>query len=607
MKKQFTLTILFNFTCFLFLTASSVIFAQNLTLHPLFTDHTVLQQKTKAAIWGMAEPQAEITVSASWGKSAKTRADENGEWKAEIKTPKAGGPFQITLATNSEKIQLNDILIGEVWLCSGQSNMEMPVRGWPPNDLIENSAEEIKNADNNQLRMFTVQHAINRHQQKTIVGDWAVCSPQTAGNFSATAFFFGRKLQQTLGIPVGLIHSSWGGTPAESWTAESYIKKLNDYKDISSILDSAQFEHERLQKWLGEKQAIKVDPSKGDERWKNLEFGGAALATTNYDDANWPESEIPQFWESTEVGNFDGVVWYRKHFTLPDDWHDKDLVLELCAIDDMDRAYLNGQLVGSTELMDLWRVKRTYNVPAGVARAGENVISVRVVDVGGGGGMHGEAADLRIYPAELPENALSLAGTWRYLPTVFYESGVFQPFGTTVADYKAKPTVKMRFNSHTPTVLYNAMIAPLVPYAIKGAIWYQGESNVGRAEQYKKLFPTMIQSWRDAWDESFPFYFVQIAPYRYSGPENTESADLRFAQHQTLHFPKTGEAVTLDIGNVDNIHPGKKKDVGERLARWALAKDYGQKKTPYSGPVCKNAKQKIDRLNSASTSAQKSS
>lgn len=563
---------------------------QGLELPPLFSGHIVLQQMTAAAIWGKAEPNAEVTISGSWGNEAKTISDSEGNWQAAIQAPEAGGPYQLAISSREEKIVLDDVLIGEVWLCSGQSNMEMPLQGFLPNEPVEGSEAAIQSARYPEIRMFTVQRNYAASPQKDLEGEWVVCSPETAGGFSATAFFFGRKLHETLGIPIGLIHSSWGGTPAEAWTPSGFLETLPDFKGIGDQIGSLQEEQEKLDAWLKEKAVVEAGPALGEQRFKGLEFGDAALATAAYEDDDWPKMSLPGFWEQAGMKEFDGVIWFRKKIGIPEGWKAKEMVLELSPIDDMDRAYVNGRLVGATEAPGFWQARRSYAFSGEVFRSGENTIAVRVMDTGGGGGFHGDAADMRIFPKGEESKAIALAGEWKYLPVAECRGNKFFLLGTSAEEYSRRPELSRPFGSNTPAVLYNGMIAPLVPYSIKGAIWYQGESNVGRAEQYKTLFPAMIRSWRDRWRQEFPFYFVQIAPYPYSGAENTESAELRFAQDQALKLPKTGQAVTLDIGSLSTIHPPNKKDVGERLARWALAKDYGQKGLSYSGPVCRSAR-----------------
>ncbi len=581
---------------FLYFSLVSAAFCQSLEVMPLFSDHMVLQQKTKAAFWGKASPGTEVVVSGSWGKDAKAQANTDGKWRTTLKTPEAGGPYQVEIISGSETIQIKDVMVGEVWLCSGQSNMEMPLRGWLPSDPIADSEMTIQSADFEQIRMFTVTRAYDDEPQETVAGAWAVSSPETAGDFSATAFFFGRKLYETLKIPVGLIHTSWGGAPAEAWTSAAHLEQIDDFKDVVAQMEASKAEHAALENWLKDREIVTTGDPADEDRLAKLEFGVGALAGLDHADGDWPRMNLPTTWERTEMSEFDGTVWFRKKVELPEAWNGENLILELGPIDDMDRAYFNGEFVGGMQALGQWQEKRSYKIPASIVRSGNNMISVRVVDTGGGGGIYGEPGDMRVFPENNAENAVSLAGEWGYLPVAEYRSGKFFVIGGTVGDFASRPKLTTSFGPRTPTVLYNAMLAPLVPYSIKGAIWYQGESNVGRAEQYKSLFPKMIQGWREAWKQEFPFYYVQIAPFRYSRPENSESAELRNAQNLTLRVPKTGQVVTLDIGNVDNIHPANKKDVGERLARWALAKDYKQKSVHFSGPVCRSAKRENDQI-----------
>jgi sialate O-acetylesterase len=356
-----------------------------LRLPRVFSDHMVLQQHTKVDFWGQAAPGQKLTITGSWGKQVTTAPDDNGNWKAKLATPIAGGPYTISVKNIDSSLVINDVLIGEVWLASGQSNMDIPVKGWPPGDTILNSKQEIDNANYPNIRLLKVPFGISVTAKDSTGGNWNVASPQTAGNFSATAYFYARKLQQELHVPIGIIQSSIGGTPAEAWTSKEYLQKLGD-------------------------------------------------------------------------------------------------------------------------------------------------------------------------------------------------------FNKTI---RAQEKDKSHINSNSPTVLFNAMINPLVPYTIKGIIWYQGESNVGRAEQYKRLFPLMIQDWRSKWGRELPFYFVQIAPFLYSAADQKEqSQKLRNAQRYALALPETGMVSTLDVGYLKTAHPPYKQEVGNRLARFALANQYG-KNIIASGPLYK--------------------
>ncbi|MGY8923309.1 MAG: sialate O-acetylesterase [Flavobacteriales bacterium] len=549
-----------------------------LRLPPLFTDHTVLQQKTKAAIWGKAAPNSEILITATWGKKAKTISDNKGNFETHIKTPIAGGPYQIVISNNQEKITLNDVLIGEVWLCSGQSNMEMPLRGDLPKEPIVGSKEAIQSANYPNIRMFTLKHNVDTLPQEHMEGEWSICSPETAGDFSAVAFFFGRKLHQNLDIPIGLIHSSWGGTPAESWTPVDELKKVSGFEHVEENLNELNNQFSQYNVWMN--QLEKRDAKIFFEDYEELI--NPEYSDENYDDSHWDSMEIPT-WLEGELKTFDGIIWFRKSFELSNVDEKATYMLSLGGIDDEDITFVNGKRVGMTRD---WTVSRNYPLPKALLKNGTNNIAVRLFDGASNGGMYGEK---HIGIEKDDQSLQDLSGDWKYLPSAIFINRKFF-FYTDDKKFKSMPVPPLAFNSQLPTGLYNAMIHPLIPFSIKGAIWYQGENNVSRAEQYQSLFPAMIQSWRNKWGKEFPFYFTQLAPYTYSGKDSVESAELRNVQNKTLSLPKTGQAVTLDIGSFETIHPPHKEEVGERLARWALAKDYNQKSVAFSGPVCTSAK-----------------
>jgi sialate O-acetylesterase len=574
----------------IFFLVASLLFAENekgLKMPSIFSDNMVLQQNSKVAVWGLSNPGAEITIKASWNESAKATADQNGKWMAHLKTPSAGGPYLLSVTDGKSEIEFNNVLIGEVWLCSGQSNMEMPLEGWPPTDTVANSKQVIANATNKNIRFFTVTRAISEKPEFDCVGRWEESNPESAAKFSATAYFFGKKLYEELNIPVGLIHSSWGGTPIEAWTGAKYISTVDEYKDIVEKLKNARKEIDRLKAWLAEKPTIDINSIKSPTPWKGLDLNDSQCAKPGFDDSAWKTMELPVKWESTEMGNFDGVVWFRKNIKIKNEWINKELTLELGPIDDMDVTYVNGVKIGGYEEGGYWQTDRIYKIPAELAKDQNLTVAVRVVDTQGGGGIWGSSEKMKLRPTDSNES-VSLAGEWKYLPVAEYYGGKLYLFDVKNAEYYKRPKLSVEYSAFTPTLLFNGMIAPLIPYNIKGAIWYQGESNTGNPELYKKLFPLMIKNWREEWGlGDFAFYYVQIAPYNY-GP-NVESQKLREAQLMTLSVPNTGMAVTLDIGNPNNIHPANKKDVGERLARWALAKDYG-KKIEFSGPIYKSMK-----------------
>lgn len=579
MKKVFVLLLL----------AISTVICQTeiskLKLPAIFSDNMVLQQKNEAAVWGSAEVNQKVTVTASWGKSVSVNANSDGTWSTKIKTPKAGGPFEVIVSSGNEKIIFKNVLIGEVWLCSGQSNMEMPLAGWPPADTIHGATKEIPAANYPNLRLFTVKRAVSSAPEKDCIGNWSVCTPEMASTFSATAFFFGKKLMEELKIPIGLIHSSWGGTPAEAWTSGKDLSSLPLYKDLMEKFANSKQEYERLFSWLNQLPQINLSQDTSTI-WGKLDFKDSECSKINYDDSKWPEINMPGSWDIIGLGNFDGTLWFRKQIEIPETWLNKDLILSLGPIDDMDATYVNGVKVGGFEEEGYWQAERNYVIPAELTKEKNLTIAVRVIDNQGGGGMYGSADKFLLHLKGTAES-ISIGGTWKYLPVAEYRDTKFYVYEPTNLEFANRPKVSVEVSAFSPTTLYNAMVSPLIPYNLRGAIWYQGESNTGDAEFYKKVFPIMINNWRSDWKNQFSFYYTQIAPFNYG--EETSSQLLREAQLLSLSVPKTGMAVTLDIGNVDNIHPGNKKDVGERLARWALAKDYG-KKVVVSGPVYKSAK-----------------
>jgi sialate O-acetylesterase len=559
----------------------------------IFSNNMVLQQNSEANFWGKAEANLKVNITGSWGNTVNTIVQPDGLFSAKLKTPSAGGPYQVYLKIGDSTIIYKNVLIGEVWICSGQSNMEMPLMGWPPYGLISNSDEEIKNANNSKIRLFTVSRGVSDEKEFNCVGSWDELNPQSAASFSATAYFFGRKLYEDLKIPIGLIHTSWGGTPAQAWTSADYLKTLGDFDNILSDIESSKGEIDRYTNWLSSHPVIDLRNNKSELRWENLSFDDNDCTQITFNDSSWKEMNLPTYWESKEVGNFDGVIWFRKKIEIHNDWINQELVLSLGPIDDMDRTFVNGKLVGAHEREGYYQTDRIYTVPKEIVNSNEILIAVRVLDNQGGGGMWGTKENLNIHPVYSSE-LISLAGSWKYLPVAEYKAQKFYVFGVAQNDYYQKPEMKVQISENTPSALYNAMIYPLIPYNIRGVIWYQGEANTENPKQYETLFPTMIKNWRKDWQlGDFPFYYVQIAPYNYG--EKIHSEFLREAQLKTLSVKNTGMAVTLDIGNPQNIHPSDKKNVGERLADWALAKIYN-KKVVYSGPIYKSMKASEDNI-----------
>jgi len=550
--------------------------AAHLALPHIFGDGMVLQRDVPITIWGQAAPGDTITVSLD-NHSQQTTTEDNGSWKTSLPPTPAAGPCTLTITSPTDTIKFKDILIGDVWVCSGQSNMEFPVSGW---SRVNNAAEEIKNANYPSIRLFTVDKAISPRPNDDLNGHWQTCSPATIAPFSAVGYFFGRELQQSLRIPIGLINTTWGGTEIESWISRSSLDTSAEFHDAVARLPLISLDSLRnLYRTRSIQLVTRLQGGLPDSTvvtsWKNSSF----------DASRWPTMQLPSLWDDRQLGkDFDGVVWFRKEVDLPPaaarSLAADTTLLSLGMIDDNDETFVNGILVGAT---NGYNVRRLYKIAPGILHPGNNLIAVKVTDNGGGGGIYGEANELYLsttsqktpLPASqktpLPASQnLPLTGPWAFqVASIITGDGGFGP------------------NSY-PSLLYNAMVNPLRQFPIKGAIWYQGEANAGRAWQYRKALPLLIQDWRNQWQQSqLPFYFVQLTSFNASnGNSNKGStwAQLRESQATTLSIPHTGMAVTIDIGDPNNIHPTDKQDVGHRLATLALHDTYGLPVTA-SGPV----------------------
>ncbi|MBN9384884.1 MAG: 9-O-acetylesterase [Chitinophagaceae bacterium] len=536
----------------------------------IFGDNMVLQRDKPVAVWGWASGGEKVTVRFN-GQTRAVKADKQGRWSLQLDPMSAGGPYQLAVSGSKgpDKTYAN-VMVGEVWICSGQSNMEMPIAGW---GKINNYQQEIAAADYSAIRHIKIPNKVALIPQDDISsGDWKVCSQQTAGDFSATAYFFAREIYQKLHIPIGLINTSWGGTMVETWTSRGAFEQSDEFKSMITNMPAA----EDMKTVAEQKKAALVKIVTGLQGSMPAAGEEAGYASADLDDSRWPHMKVPGTWENAGLGleALDGVVWFRKTIDISAADAGKPAVLDLGPVDDADETYVNGVKVGAT---NSYAEPRHYNIPAGVLKTGRNVIAVRVLDTGGGGGMHGLAEEMKL---SIAGHELPLAGDWSF----------------RVAEIKME--VAMGPNS-APSLLFNAMVNPLLPYTIRGAIWYQGEANAGRAYQYRKAFPLMITDWRSRWKEGdFPFYFVQLSSWNANNGNSRQGstwAELREAQTMTLSLPNTGMAVTTDIGDAKDIHPKDKQDVGKRLAYIALNNVYGQT-MEYSGPVYKSMQKDGDKV-----------
>ena len=521
-------------------------------LADIFSSHMVLQRNMNLKIWGTSNVEEKITIQFN-GQKVSTKANNDGKWEVTLKAMKAGGPFEMIVeATNT--ITLNDILIGDVWVCSGQSNMAWSVKN------SNNAAEEIKNANYPNIRIFTVPNQMSTTPITTIDDAlWQECSSETIKEFSAVGYFFGREIHLEENVPVGLINSTWGGTCVETWTSKESIIKLPKYEDFASRIDAFDIEKEKEKKREKLRKIIGDFPKKEiglQEKWMSPET----------DKKDWLTMELPNLWDDKGLEDLDGLVWFSYNFEIDSkDLGDK-IKLNLGAIDDSDMVWVNGVKVGETN----WgfNKNRFYSVAERILKEGTNNITIRVQDRRNKGGFSGSAKDFYI---DLGNKKQSLAGNWKYKVDQVYDNFDISP-------------------NEQPSLLYNGMINPLIPYGIKGVIWYQGENNSRRAIEYATTFPNMITNWRQDWDQGdFPFLFVQLANFGNPNANHTNWAELRESQTKTLSLKNTGMALAVDIGEANDIHPRNKQDVGKRLSLAALKIAYN-KEVIYSGPQYKSMK-----------------
>jgi len=517
----------------------------------VFGDHMVLQRDKPVRVWGWATPGRTLSVELAGGKaSAKVGAD--GRWTAQLPALKAGGPHRLRV-TGDGQTERSDLLIGDVWLLSGQSNMEWPL------SATDTAAQEIAAPQNAQLRHLRVPLRASLQPEADIVAaPWVVAEAGKVGEFSAVGYHFARQMQTTQGVPIGLVNTAWGGSHLETWVRRSAA--LAD-PDLAPVVKAMPTDNAAFAGALRTRLEGRVAAWQPGLAWQGVDAKGWSAAADL--DANWPVLQAPGVWEGQGLADLDGVVWLRRKVELNAAQAGGAAELQLARVDDCDEVWVNGQRVGGQCGYDQ---SRRYAVPAGLLRAGANWIAVRVTDTGGGGGFHGDAAAMRLDTAA---GSLSLAGPWR--------ARVEQ---VTVAN---GPTA-----NDAPTLAHNGLIAPLNGLAFRGVLWYQGESNTGRAAAYAGGFQRLIKDWRAQFRQpDLPFFFVQLAsflPLQNNRPGHGGWAELRDAQAQALKLPHTGMAVAIDVGDANDIHPRNKRTLGQRLAGLALH-DMGLRAAPAGGPV----------------------
>ena len=540
-------------------------------LHPLFADHAVLQRDARVPVWGWADPGTEITVRFA-GQEKNATAGSDGQWMVYLDPMQASnkahemnvtftgvnpGP-STAIAGKVERITITDVLVGDVWICSGQSNMEMGIE-------VCKVPDEIAAASYPLIRLLMVPKKIAYAPESTLQCAWLPCSPATIiqggwGGFSAAGYFFGRELHRELDVPIGLIQTCWGGTVCEAWTSREALAPLQDFaSSIEKVQEVADAPGPDKLAAVMDKWYLANDPGT-TKAWFKPET----------DVTSWKTASMPANWTLCGLPGYEGIVWLQRTFEVPAEWVGRELVLNLGTIGDSDYTWINGIPAGRTEYFDQ---TRKYKVATQV-NEGRNVITIRVNNAGLGG-MFGPAEEMKVYPAGEESSAISLAGSWHFQET------------TT----RAQTGAPLIGNPNISTVLYNGMIAPLIPFAIKGAVWYQGESNADRPFQYRALLQTMIRDWRSRFGVGdFGFHIVSLANYKKTSdtPRESDWAELREAQAMAAEaLPNCGIAMAIDIGDADDIHPRNKKEVGRRLGLCALAITYGED-IEWSGPWYKS-------------------
>ena len=606
------------YVSFLFLISCTKTVSENtstISLNSLFSEKMVLQQNSNVPIWGSATPSKIIEVSASWGETVSTKVNASGKWQVKLKTPLGSYDIhQLRIKSDNEELKINEILIGEVWLASGQSNMEMTFDYCC--NTTDYSAQEILKANNISIRMFNVKKKVGKRPLETVQGEWITAKGKQITNFSAPAYFFAKKLYQNLDLPIGIIHASWGGSDAEAWMSSEKLQSLNlsqkDDDQILKLVDGTSktnsfFDlknYDRLiqraslsEKWFSQFKSKKLesvmysltqgplhDYFSSEDHWRDLDTKDSRYIDPKFDSSQWKTISLPGPFENIfGDNNFKGVIIFKRNFNIDD--LKQDYTINLGKVTDLDFTYINGNLIGSTLGKNSYKSKQ-YSIPKEHLLIGENQLVIRVINQDKPGFIGAISLN------SSSGNRTILNGQWKYrvsaeiynqMDNYTWPYDAFYLYEKDDIDFKKRPPLVKFDGRMSKGGLFNGMIHPLIPYKIKGSIWYQGENNVQRHAEYQKVFTSLITDWREQWGYDFPFYYVQIAPfYNYSG----KSPLLREAQRKSLKLYKTGMVVTLDIGEEYDIHPSNKHDVGYRLAGLALANDYG-KNIISNGPLYK--------------------
>lgn len=543
--------------------------SEELAVSEIFGDNMVLQRDADVAVWGWGMPGKYVRIDLDT-KIKTVKVNKKGKWKAGFRTGPAGRHVDMTIYAK-DSILIHNIVYGDVWLCAGQSNMEMPLGGW---GRVLDYRKEIAAANYPDVRLFKlnnaqIQYSYTAEEHVRNQGGWKACSPENIEEFSALAYFFGRKIHRETGVPVGLIQATSGGTPIEAWMPRESCAKYDDiiYR-MGDVIESDMARDKEKEKT--NKKAIAAW-YEGAKKYDKGLLADIPWYSADLDDSQWTLiRDIPEgFWYENGFEDVKGVFWYRKKIMLPDNFNKKQAILRTGQIYERSELYVNGILIGNFTSN---AKPSEYIIPEEILRLGKNQIALRISANRTNGGMRGLPED---YFITTDKDTISLTGSWRIAKSFDFD------------DYEVSPekvSLKRR-----PSIVYNALINPLIPFAVKGVLWYQGESNMNNPEVYGEYIKCMIGEYRKRWEREFPIYFVQIANYLKNTPED-KLPWIREAQTAALDLSKVYMASTIDIGNKHDVHPKNKQEIGKRLANLALKYTYGNKNISADHPEIIKAK-----------------
>lgn len=565
--------------------------AGDISLPAVFGDHMVLQRDLPVPVWGKADPGEQVEV-AFGGRTSSAITGEDGRWRIDLEPFEASAESRTMSVRGKNRIEIRDVLVGEVWICGGQSNMEWSVA------QSSDPAAEKATAERPTIRLIKAPHVTANQPQDDITASWTVCSPETVGGFTAVGYAFARDLQDELDVPVGLLSINWGGTRIEPWISIESLAAADLSRAAMNRQKGAVTEFRRMSEGdrFEREERIRLERERSTATYIDAQLASdpgipGGWIRTGFDDANWKTVDLPKAWSATDpsLAGFDGTVWYRRTIDIPEDWVGRTLILQSGPIDDSDVVWFDGVRIGST--VESHGTRRSYRIPGPIVKAGPRSITMMVIDSGGEGGFGGAPGAMRVgvmdrraaAPAFLP-----LAGEWRWRKGVGHQGERPSVGPAKLVEPGVQPT--------DYAALHNAMIQPFVPYGVRGAIWYQGESNAGEPGRYRRFMPMLIEDWGRAFErDDLPFGIVQLAAFKAFKPDQPVEEDwprLRDAQSATAaSMPGVGLVVTTDIGDARDIHPRNKREVGRRMAAWALNDHYARPNQSYSSPRIVGCKQ----------------